>query len=159
MKITILCVGKIKEKFYREAVSEFEKRLSRYCKLEIVEVSDEKTEEQASDAEAALVKDKEGERLLKAIREDGYVICLAIDGKMLDSVELSRTIEQLGIRGESHIYFVIGGSLGLSEAVLKRADYKLSFSKMTFPHQLMRVILLEQIYRGYRIMNHQPYHK
>lgn len=159
MKITILCVGKIKEKFYREAVSEFEKRLSRYCKLEIVEVSDEKTEEQASDAEAALVKDKEGERLLKAIREDGYVICLAIDGKMLDSVELSRTIEQLGIRGESHIYFVIGGSLGLSEAVLKRADYKLSFSKMTFPHQLMRVILLEQLYRGYRIMNHQPYHK
>ncbi len=159
MKITILCVGKIKEKFYREAVSEFEKRLSRYCRLEIVEVSDEKTEEQASDAEAALVKDKEGERLLKSIREDGYVICLAIDGKMLDSVELSRTIEQLGIRGESHIYFVIGGSLGLSEAVLKRADYKLSFSKMTFPHQLMRVILLEQIYRGYRIMNHQPYHK
>lgn len=159
MKITILCVGKIKEKFYREAIAEYSKRLGRYCKLEIVECADEKTEEQASEAEEALVKAKEGERILRSVKDDGYVICLAIDGKMMDSPELSEKIEQLGIHGVSHIYFVIGGSLGVSDEVLKRADYKLSFSKMTFPHQLMRVILLEQIYRSYRIMNHEPYHK
>ena len=159
MKITVLCVGKVKEKFYRDAIDEFSKRLSRYCKLEIVEVSDEKTEEQASETEIRLVKEKEGERLLKNIKDDAYVITLCIDGKQLDSEELSEKMEKLGIQGTSHIYFVIGGSLGLADAVIKRADYKLSFSKMTFPHQLMRVILLEQIYRGYRIMNHEPYHK
>lgn len=159
MKITILCVGKIKEKFYRDAIAEFEKRLSRYCKLSIVEVADEKTDENASPTEINQVKDKEGERLLAAIKDDGYCICLAIDGTMLDSVELSEKIERLGVEGKSNLYFVIGGSLGLSDNVLKRADYKLSFSKMTFPHQLMRVILLEQIYRSYRIMNHEPYHK
>lgn len=159
MKITVLCVGKVKEKFYRDAIDEFSKRLSRYCKLEIIEVADEKTEEQCSDTEIRLVKDKEGERLLKNIKDDAYVITLCIDGKQLDSEELSEKIERLGIQGTSHIYFVIGGSLGLSDNVIKRADFKLSFSKMTFPHQLMRVILLEQIYRGYRIMNHEPYHK
>ena len=159
MKITILCVGKVKEKFYRDAIDEFAKRLSRYCKLEILEVNDEKTEEQASENEIRLVKEKEGERLLKNIKDDAYVITLCIDGKQLDSEELSEKIEKLGIQGTSHIYFVIGGSLGLADAVIKRADYKLSFSKMTFPHQLMRVILLEQIYRSYRIMNHEPYHK
>ena len=159
MKISILCVGKVKEKFYRDAIEEFTKRLSRYCKLEIVEVADEKTAEEASDTEIRLVKDKEGDRLLKNIKDDGYVICLCIDGKQLDSEELADKIENLGIQGTSHIYFVIGGSLGLSKQVIKRADYKLSFSKMTFPHQLMRVILLEQIYRAYRIMNHEPYHK
>lgn len=159
MKITIVCVGKIKEKFYTDAIAEYAKRLSRYCSLNIVEVADEKTKEQASDAEIALVKDREGERIQKVIRDDGYVIALAIDGKQLDSVELSEKIDKLGLGGTSHIYFVIGGSLGLSEAVLRRADYRLSFSHMTFPHQLMRVILLEQIYRSYRIMNHEPYHK
>ena len=159
MKITILSVGKIKEKFYRDAISEFEKRLSRYAKLEIVEVADEKTLDQASEHEITLIKEKEGERLLKSIKDDGYVICLAINGKMLDSVELSRHLEKLGVSGVSHIYFVIGGSLGLADEVLKRADMLLSFSKMTFPHQLMRVILCEQIYRSYRIMNHEPYHK
>ena len=159
MRVSILCVGKVKEKFYRDAIDEFSKRLSRYCKLEIIEVPDEKTQEQASDTEIAIVKEKEGERLLKHIREDAYVVCLCIDGKLLDSEELSRKIEQLGITGTSHIYFVIGGSLGLADSVVKRADYKLSFSKMTFPHQLMRVILLEQIYRSYRIMNNEPYHK
>ncbi len=159
MKITILCVGKVKEKFYRDALSEFEKRLSRYCKLQIVEVADEKTPDQASEVEVAQIKEKEGERLLKSIKEDGYVICLAIDGKQLDSIELSDKINRLGVNGTSHIYFVIGGSLGLADQVLKRADYKLSFSKMTFPHQLMRVILFEQIYRSYRILNHEPYHK
>lgn len=159
MKITILCVGKIKEKFYRDAISEYSKRLSRYAKLEIVEVADEKTRDQASEGEMELVKQREGERLLASMKEDGYVVCLAIEGKMLDSVELSEKIEGLGVAGNSHIYFVIGGSLGLSKQVLSRADYLLSFSKMTFPHQLMRVILLEQIYRAYRIMNHEPYHK
>lgn len=159
MKITILCVGKVKEKFYRDAIDEFSKRLSRYCKLEIIEVADEKTNEESTDTEIRIVKDKEGERLLKNIKDDAYVVCLAIDGKQLDSVELSEKIEKLGVQGTSHIYFVIGGSLGLADEVLRRADYKLSFSKMTFPHQLMRVILLEQVYRAYRIMNHEPYHK
>lgn len=159
MKITILCVGKVKEKFYRDAIDEFSKRLSRYCKLEIIEVADEKTDEQASETEIRIVKEKEGERILKNIKDDAYVITLCIDGKQLDSEELSEKIEKHGIQGISHIYFVIGGSLGLSEDVIKRADYKLSFSKMTFPHQLMRVILLEQIYRAYRIMNNEPYHK
>lgn len=159
MKITILCVGKVKEKFYRDAIDEFTKRLSRYCKLEIIEVADEKTNEEATETELRLVKDKEGERLLKNIKDDTYVICLCIDGKQLDSEELSDKVERLGIQGTSHIIFVIGGSLGLSDSVIKRADYKLSFSKMTFPHQLMRVILLEQVYRAYRIMNNEPYHK
>ena len=159
MKITIVCVGKIKEKFYRDALAEYTKRLSRYCSLSITEVADEKTKEQASDVECAIIKDREGERILKSIREDGYVIALAIDGKNLDSVELSKKIENLALTGKSNLYFVIGGSLGLSDEVIKRADYKLSFSRMTFPHQLMRVILLEQIYRSYRIINHEPYHK
>lgn len=159
MKITIVCVGKIKEKFYRDALAEYTKRLSRYCSLSITEVADEKTKEQASDVECTIIKDREGERILKSIREDGYVIALAIDGKNLDSVELSKKIENLALTGKSNLYFVIGGSLGLSDEVMKRADYKLSFSRMTFPHQLMRVILLEQIYRSYRIINHEPYHK
>lgn len=159
MKITVLTVGKVKEKFYRQAIEEFEKRLSRYCKLEIIEVQDEKTPDRASEMEEMQIKEKEGQRLLKYIKEDAWVCALAIEGKMLDSVELSQKMEQLGIGGTSHMIFVIGGSLGLAEEVLKRADFKLSFSKMTFPHQLMRVILLEQIYRGYRIMQGEPYHK
>ena len=159
MRISILCVGKVKEKFYRDAILEFTKRLSRYVKLEIIEVADEKTNEDASDVEINLVKEKEGERLLKNIRENAYVICLCIDGTALDSEALSDKIAKLAILGNSHIYFIIGGSLGLSDKVIERADYKLSFSKMTFPHQLMRVILLEQIYRAYRIINHEPYHK
>lgn len=159
MKITILAVGKIKERFYREAVMEFQKRLSRYVKLEIIETADEKAPDQASGQEQEQIKDREGERLMKFIREDAYVVALAIEGKMLDSVGLSGQLQMLGVHGVSHIIFVIGGSLGLSGAVLQRADLQLSFSKMTFPHQLMRVILLEQIYRGYRIMKHEPYHK
>lgn len=159
MKITILAVGKIKEAFYRDAVAEFQKRLSRYVKLEIIETADEKTPEDASELENSRILALEGGRLQKYIRKDAYVIVLAMDGKMLDSVELSEKIRQLGVNGASHIVFVIGGSLGLSDAVQKRADLRLSFSKMTFPHQLMRVILLEQIYRSYRIMNHEPYHK
>ena len=160
MKVTILTVGKIKERFYTEAVAEYTKRLSRYCKINIIEVADEKTPDGAKEALEKQIREKEGERLLHYLdNESAYVIALAIEGKMLDSVQLSEQIACLGVRGTSHIIFVIGGSLGLDERVLQRADLKLSFSKMTFPHQLMRVILLEQLYRSYRIMNHEPYHK
>ncbi len=159
MKITLICVGKLKEKYLVQGVLEYTKRLSRYCNLEIIELADEKTPDNASDALEDMIKKKEGDRILKAIKEDAYCIALAIDGTMLTSQELSGKINTLGINGTSHITFIIGGSLGLSEEVLKRADYHLSFSKMTFPHQLMRMILLEQIYRAYRIINNQPYHK
>ena len=159
MKITLLTVGKIKEKFLRDAIAEYSKRLSKYCKLEIIEVADEKTPDHASEVVEKSIRDKEGERLMRYIRDDDYVITLEIGGKMLDSVAFSRQLENLGVRGQSHICFVIGGSIGLGKEVLKRSDYALSFSKMTFPHQLMRVILLEQIYRSYRIMTNQPYHK
>ena len=159
MKFTVICVGKIKEKFYTQAVEEYAKRLSRYGKLEIIEVADEKTPDQASETVNRMIKDKEGERILAQIRDDAYVVALAIEGKMLDSEELAEKIEALGVSGTSHITFIIGGSLGLSEKVIRRADYSLSFSKMTFPHQLMRVILLEQVYRAYRIISGEPYHK
>ena len=159
MKITICCVGKIKEKFYSQAIEEYSKRLSKYCKLEIKEAAYEKTPDSASDTVNRMIKEKEGDRLLSFIKDDSYVIALAIDGKMLDSVELSEKIDNLMLSGKSDIVFVIGGSLGLDKRVLDRADYKLSFSKMTFPHQLMRVILLEQIYRSFRIMKNEPYHK
>lgn len=159
MKITIVTVGKIKEKYLRDAIGEYSKRLSKYCKLEIVEVADEKTPDNASETMEKIIRDKEAERILKYVREDAYVVTLEIGGKMLDSVEFSRKLENLGIQGKSHILFIIGGSIGLGEAVLKRSDFPLSFSKMTFPHQLMRVILLEQVYRGYRIINGEPYHK
>ena len=159
MKITLVTVGKIKEKFFEDAIKEYSKRLSRYCKLEILQVADEKTPEGASEAVELQIKEKEGQRILSLIRDDAYVIALAIEGKMLDSEELAERIEKLGVSGISQIVFVIGGSLGLSAQVMKRADYALSFSRMTFPHQLMRVVVLEQIYRSYRIMNHQPYHK
>lgn len=159
MKITILCVGKIKEKFYRDAIFEYEKRLSRYCKLEIIEVADEKTPDQAGHSLEQQIKKKEAERMEKYLKEGAFICALAIEGKQLDSVEFSEKIERLGTGGISHIIFLIGGSLGMTDALLERADMKLSFSKMTFPHQLMRVILLEQIYRAYRIMNKEPYHK
>ena len=159
MKITILCVGKIKEKFYRDAIEEYAKRLSRYCKLEIIEVSDEKTPDHASEVVETQIKEKEAERMEKYIKEDAYVCALAIDGNQLDSVQLSEKIERIGTGGTSHIIFLIGGSLGMADRLLKQADMKLSFSKMTFPHQLMRVILLEQMYRAYRIINGEPYHK
>lgn len=159
MEIRILTVGKIKEKYLSDGIAEYAKRLGRYCKLSFFQVPDEKTPDKASDALNIQIKDTEGDRLMKYIRDQDYVIALAIDGKMLDSVELSEKIEKLGVSGISSVAFVIGGSLGLSEKVLQRADYKLSFSKMTFPHQLMRVILLEQIYRSYRIISGEPYHK
>lgn len=159
MKISIICVGKIKEKYLADAIAEYSKRLSRYCKLEIIQVNDEKTIENASETLNCQIKDKEGERILKNISEDSYVITLEILGQMITSEVLASKIDSLGIAGTSHITFVIGGSLGLSSIVSARADYKLSFSKMTFPHQLMRVILLEQIYRSYRIISNEPYHK
>ena len=159
MKITVIAVGKIKEKYLKDALAEYSKRLSRYCKLEIIEVADEKTPDQASKAAEDLIRAKEGERILKHIRDGMYVITLEIEGKMLTSEEFADKIETLGVQGKSSIAFVIGGSIGLGKEVLKRSDFALSFSKMTFPHQLMRVVLLEQVYRGYRIMNGEPYHK
>ena len=159
MKITILCVGKIKEKYFVDAIKEYSKRLSRYCKLEIQEVADEKTPDGASEVVVQQIKEKEGERMEKYIPENAYVIALAIEGKKLTSEKLAEKIDTLGITGTSQIVFLIGGSLGMSDKLLKRADYLLSFSDMTFPHQLMRVILLEQIYRSYRIIHGEPYHK
>lgn len=159
MKITLLTVGKIKEKYFSDAVKEYSKRLSRYCKLEIIESADEKTPDKASEREELLIKEKEGERILKHLKEDAYVIALAIEGAAYSSEELACEIEKRAVSGTSHIQFVIGGSLGLDERVLKKADLLLSFGKMTLPHQLMRVVLLEQVYRSYRILNHEPYHK
>lgn len=159
MNIDILCVGKIKEDYLRAAIAEYLKRLQKYCKLNIIEVADEKTVDKQSKALDEQVKSREGERLIKYIKDDAYVITLEIGGKMLDSVEFSSLIDKLSVNSVSNIQFIIGGSLGLSPDVLKKSDMALSFSKMTFPHQLMRVILLEQIYRGYRISNNEPYHK
>lgn len=159
MKITVICVGKSNEKFYTDAVKEYAKRLSRYCKLDIIEVADEKTVENASENVDLMIKRKEGDRILKNVPDDSYVIAMAIEGKMMTSVELSEKINDLAISGRSSITFMIGGSLGLAPEVMARADYKLSFSKMTFPHMLFRVMLLEQIYRSFRIINHEPYHK
>lgn len=159
MKITVLAVGKVKEAYFRDAIAEYSKRLSKYCKLEIIEVADEKTPDRASEREEELIKQKEADRLRKHIKEDAFVCALAIEGVQLDSVALAGKMEQIGLQGKSHIIFIIGGSLGLHKSVLQRADMLLSFSKMTFPHQLMRVILLEQIYRAYRIMANEPYHK
>ena len=159
MKITCVVVGKIKEKYFADAIKEYSKRLSRYCKLEIVELADEKTPDGASEAEEVAIREKEGERILKALKDDAYVIALAIEGKMLDSVELSQKIDRLGVSGTSHIAFVIGGSLGLSPQVVARANFKLSFSLMTFPHQLARVMLLEQTYRAMKIAAGEKYHK
>lgn len=159
MKITLVTVGKLKERYWTDAVSEYSKRLSRYCRLEILQTADEKTPDHAGQALEEQIKEKEGQRILSLIPDDAYVIALAIEGVMMDSEELAAMMGQLGVKGASQIVFVIGGSLGLPRQVLKRADFQLSFSKMTFPHQLMRVILLEQIYRSYRILNHQPYHK
>lgn len=159
MRITVVAVGKIKEKYLKDGIAEYCKRLSKYCKLEIIEVADERTPDHASGTVGDMIRAKEAERILKLIREDVYVVTLEIGGKQLSSEELAGTIDELGIRGISHIMFVIGGSIGLGEAVLQRSDFALSFSKMTFPHQLMRMILLEQVYRSYRIIYGEPYHK
>ena len=159
MKITLITVGKIKEQYLKDAIAEYSKRLSRYCKLEVVEVADEKTPDNASETVENAIREKEAERILKYIKEDAYIITLEINGRQLSSEEMAEKIEKLGIQGISHIIFIIGGSIGLGKAVLDKSDFALSFSKMTFPHQLMRVILLEQVYRSYRIINGEPYHK
>ena len=163
MKITILCVGKLKEAFYREAAAEYVKRLGRYCKPEIIEVADEKTPDGAGAAAQEQIRAKEGGRILarleKLRREGAFVCALAIDGKQMDSLEFATKLGQLENSGIHRLVFLIGGSLGMPEQVLGQADLRLSFSRMTFPHQLMRVILLEQVYRGYRIICNEPYHK
>lgn len=159
MNITVISVGKLKEKYLKEAIEEYSKRLQRYCKISLIELQDEKTPDNASEKEELQIKSKEGEAILKGIKENSFVIALDLKGKMISSEEFSSYIEDLGVNGKSDIVFIIGGSLGLSQEVLNRANYKLCFSKMTFPHQLFRVMLLEQIYRGFRIMKNEPYHK
>lgn len=159
MNIDILCVGKLKEKYLQDAVKEYSKRLQRYCSLNIIEVPDEKAGEEQGAALDERVKKLEGERLRKHIKSDAYLITLEIDGKSLSSTDLAAVINDTGLKGISRIQFVIGGSIGLSEEVMGMADLHLSFSKMTFPHQLMRVILLEQIYRSFKINTNEPYHK
>lgn len=159
MNISIVSVGKLKEKYLKSGIEEYTKRLGSYAKVNEVEVADEKAPEQLSEADMEIVKKKEGERILAKISPDAYVIALAIDGKMKTSEQLAKDIESLMTYGSSKIVFVIGGSLGLHDEVLKRADEKLSFSKMTFPHQLMKLILVEQVYRAFRIMKGEPYHK
>jgi 23S rRNA (pseudouridine1915-N3)-methyltransferase len=159
VNISLLTIGKLKEKYLKQGIDEYLKRLTAYAKVEVVELPDEKAPEQLSEIEMEQVKNKEGERLLAKISPDTYVIALAIEGKQRSSEELAEMIDKLATYGKSKIAFVIGGSLGLSKDVLNRADEKLSFSKMTFPHQLMRLILLEQVYRAYRINRNEPYHK
>ena len=159
MNITIVAVGKIKESFYQDAVAEYRKRLGRYCRLEIVEVADEPAPERVSPAQADAIKQREAEHILRRLKANSYLITLEITGKKYDSEQFAKKLENLGLTGKSQLVFVIGGSLGLHASVSERADMKLSFSDMTFPHQLMRVILAEQIYRAFRIINGEPYHK
>lgn len=159
LRIQIITVGKIKEKYLKDGIAEYLKRLERYAHIEIVEVPDEQTPDGASDSEVSMIKAKEALHIQKFIKEDTYLIALAIEGKMLSSEELADKIESLALSGKSHITFVIGGSLGLDKSIIERSDFLLSFSKMTFPHQLMRLILAEQLYRSYRIIKGEPYHK
>lgn len=159
MNINIIAVGKIKEKYIQEGIKEFSKRLSRYCKLNIIEIEDEKAPESLSEKDMEIVKTKEGEKILSKILPNSYIITLAIDGKQVTSEGLAEKFEDIMVNGNNDITFIIGGSLGLSNEVIKKSNYKLSFSKMTFPHQLMRLILLEQVYRAWRIIKGEPYHK
>ena len=159
MNLNILCVGRIKEQFLKDAVAEYSKRLSKYVKLTITEVPDEKDPQNASEAVKQRIIDTESGRLADKLPERSYVIALAINGKKLSSEAFAEKINDIGVSGNGSITFIIGGSLGLSDELLKRADMRLSFSDMTFPHQLMRVILLEQVYRAYKIINNEPYHK
>lgn len=159
MKISIISVGKIKENYLRKGIEEYTKRLGRYCKLEMIEVADERTPDQASEIVEEGIRSREADRICKYFRDDMFVITLEINGKMLSSEEFADKLEKLAVSGNPHIALVIGGSIGLGRAVLDRSDFSLSFSKMTFPHQMMRVILLEQVYRAFRIINREPYHK
>ena len=159
MNITIVAVGKVKERYFTSAIEEYAKRLSRYCKLNIIEVKDERAPESLSHNEELQVKDAEGERILSKLPADAYVIALERKGVKMTSEAFANKIVDIQTYNSSHIAFVIGGSLGLSNAVRRKADLELSFSSFTFPHQMMRVILLEQIYRAFRINNNEPYHK
>lgn len=159
MNITLITVGKIKEKYWNDAIAEYAKRLSRYCTLKIIEVQDEKTDENASEKENEQVKEAEGLRILSKIPENARIIALAIEGEAFTSEGLSEKLVHYMNTGKSDLCFIIGGSLGLSQKVLLKAHEKWSFSKLTFPHQMMRVICLEQIYRGFRILKNEPYHK
>lgn len=159
MNITIIAVGKLKEKYLKDAVGEYSKRLSRYCKLNIIEVMDEKTPEKSSEKEENMIREKEGKRILKHLNEGNYIIALDLKGNMISSVVFARKVEQLALAGNSSITFIIGGSLGISREILQKSNYKLCFSKMTFPHQLFRIMLLEQVYRGFKIIKGEPYHK
>jgi 23S rRNA (pseudouridine1915-N3)-methyltransferase len=159
VNISIVTVGKLKEKYLNLGIDEYLKRLSAYAKVEMIEVADEKAPEELSELEMVQVKKKEGERILAKVSQDTYVIALAIQGKLQSSEELADSLDKLATYGKSKIAFIIGGSLGLSEEVLKRSNEQLSFSRMTFPHQLMRLILVEQVYRAYRINRGEPYHK
>jgi 23S rRNA (pseudouridine1915-N3)-methyltransferase len=159
VQINLLTVGKLKEKYWVGAVEEYKKRLSSYAKVSVVEVSDEPTPDNASPAQEEQIKRKEAEKLLAKVGERDYVIALAIEGKSITSEEFAEHLDKMAGQGYSTFTFVIGGSLGLHETVLQRANYKLSFSKFTFPHQMVRVILLEQVYRAFRIQRGEPYHK
>ncbi|MBP3952632.1 23S rRNA (pseudouridine(1915)-N(3))-methyltransferase RlmH [Bacillus suaedae] len=159
MNISIITVGKLKEKYLKQGIAEYQKRLGAYAKVEIIEVADEKAPEQLSELEMEQIKQKEGERILAKVQQDTHVIALAIEGKMATSEELADDLDKLATYGKSKIAFIIGGSLGLSDDVMKRANQTLSFSKMTFPHQLMRLVLVEQVYRAFRINRGEPYHK
>jgi len=159
MKIKIVTVGKLKEKYLVQGINEYAKRLGAYAKLEFVEVPDEKAPETLSEAQMLQIKEKEGQRILAKIKDTEYVFVLAIEGTNPTSEAFAKQIDQLGIQGKSQLTFVIGGSLGLSQEVMTRSDVKISFGKMTYPHQLMKLILLEQIYRAYRINTGAPYHK
>jgi 23S rRNA (pseudouridine1915-N3)-methyltransferase len=159
VNISILVVGKLKEKYFKQGIEEYVKRMAPYAKVTIVEVPDEKAPENLSMAEIEQVKQAEGERLLKKLPDNAYTFALAIKGKQMPSEEFATKIQELATYGHSDIAFIIGGSNGLSDEVLRRADFQLSFSKFTFPHQLMRLILIEQIYRAFKIMRGEPYHK
>jgi len=159
MKITVIAVGKLKEKYMSAAAAEYVKRLCAYARLDIIEVADEAAQENLSPAQEEQVRNREGGRILKNIKDNAYVIATAVEGVPISSEEFASKLAKLSLGGKSHFYFIIGGSLGLSQAVMERSDFSLSFSKMTFPHQLMRVLLLEQIYRAFRINNNEPYHK
>jgi 23S rRNA (pseudouridine1915-N3)-methyltransferase len=159
VNISIITIGKLKEKYLKQGIEEYLKRLSSYAKVEIIELADEKAPENLSESEMEQVKQKEGERILAKISDDTHVIALAINGKQKSSEELAKEIDSLATYGKSKVAFIIGGSLGLSSQVMKRSNAALSFSKMTFPHQLMRLVLVEQIYRAFRIIRNEPYHK
>ena len=159
LHINIICIGKIKETFFKDSIDEYSKRLSKYCSLNIVELPDEKIPTNPSDKEISIIKDKEGQNILNNLKKDSYVICMDLKGKQYTSEDFSKKIENISINNNSSITFIIGGSLGISNNVLNVSNELISFSKMTFPHQLFRVILLEQIYRSFKILNNEEYHK